>query len=343
MLLICLSLFISSDGFASSVNQQIDIEKIDPGSLSEKQYYQYEYELISGYSGSGGYFLNEPQIAWLRKAEKSFQSRGIKLKDEWNRHSVIAWSYFNNEIYDKALREFEAIKDQGGIELAEWKIDNKGIKNGVVKVKEYPGKLPFENSQEAKVADKRYLFVAYFKGPVCRYDKIKNVNAIIYSPDNEYDWCDKLSLVKNKLTIKLRDVGKVGDSFAFDNISNKIHQVSGKGANKEILRINSVYIAMNKPGDQFGRLFVTKDRMVWGNGPIVKYKVIKKTKDFCLVEFTSKKLPEFYSHKCRYGKFTINEPDEEVYAIGLEVVPAMDDFKKKYNDWFSYALVNDND
>lgn len=202
----------------------------DPASLSEEQFYQYEFAVIHGYSGSGGHFLEGPQIAWLRKAEAVFQARGIRLRDKWQRGYVIADSYLNNQRYDHAYEEFRAIHDQAGMELAEWFLYNKGIKNGVVSIREYSGRIPWEDSETARVVEEFQSFVAYFKGPVYRYDRRTKTHAIIYAPEDKYNWCDSLRFNGRQLVISLRDDAGV---FEFDN---KTHEI----AERKLLNVSDL-------------------------------------------------------------------------------------------------------
>lgn len=190
-----------------------------PDKISKEQFYQSEFAIISGFSGSGGYFLEEPEIEWLRKAENVLKAKGIKLKDEYNRRFVFANSYLNNEKYDKALEEFSEIKYQHGIELAEWFISNAGIKNGIVRIKEYPGRIPCKASENTRAEDRNYLFVSYFKDAIYRYDKKRNKHAIIYAPEDNYEWCDALAFDGKELVIKLRFDGGI---FIFNNSTSEI-------------------------------------------------------------------------------------------------------------------------
>ena len=200
---------------------------LNPSTLSEKQFYEYAESIIAGFSGSGGNFLGTNEINWILKGEDAFNKRGIKLKDREYRHSVIAWSYFSgaNEQYDKALEEFKSIKDQYGIELSEWVINNKRIKNGIVKIKEYEGIIPCDASENAKIENDRYRFVAYFKGPVYRYDKLKNLHALIFKPASQYDWYDELKLENEKLIIGSSDNA---DTFILNNITHKLARLDKK-------------------------------------------------------------------------------------------------------------------
>ena len=223
-------LILSSLGFSSKqqIPDKMDIDfdekimSLDLSILTPQQFYELEQSIIGLYSGSGGYFLGEQEIAWLRKAEKIFKSKGIKLKDEEYRNFVIADSYFNNDNKDKALEEFKNMDNQQGIELSEWVISNEGITKGKVKIKEYLGKIPCEATELAKTENDRNLFVSYFKGPVYRYDKVNNLHALVYAPDFKYDWCDHLNFKDGKLFIKLRDIGQPGAKFVFDNINHTI-------------------------------------------------------------------------------------------------------------------------
>ena len=192
----------------------------DPATLSPEQFYRYEFAVIAGYSGSGGHFLEGPQIDWLRRAEAAFQARGIKLKDKWQRGYVIADSYLNHQRYEHAYEEFKVIHNQAGMELAEWFINNKGLQDaGKVNIVEYDGEITCEASETARVENDRYLFVAYFKGPVYRYDKLIRKHMLIYAPRDKYDWCDYLSFNGRQLVIRLRDDA---GQFEFDNKTREI-------------------------------------------------------------------------------------------------------------------------
>lgn len=231
-LIFVFSLFIPSQIFPNQIdfvdkNDPNHLNKIlvtDPSTISKEQFYQCEFAIISGFSGSGGNYLDEPLIEWLRNAESVFKTKGIKLKDKYDRHFVFADSYLNHEQYEKALKEFRKNKDPSGIELAEWFINNKGIKNGVVKIIEYPGKIQYGASEIAKTENRQFLFMAYFKGPIYRYDKRKKVHAIIYAPNDKYDWCDALAFNGENLVIQLRDNA---GTFIFDNTKQEISQLVG--------------------------------------------------------------------------------------------------------------------
>jgi len=217
----------SSSHTEKNVLTVLDLDKIlvtDPTSVSEKEFYEYSPIIIHGFSGSGGHFLGEEAIQWIRKVEKSLKSKGIKLKDERDRNFAIADSYFNHDKYDKALEEFKNMNHQHGIELTEWFINNEGIENGVVNIKEYPGPIPCKAGETARIENNLYAFVAYFKGPIYRYNRVRNLHTIIYVPGWKYDWCDTLNFENGKLTIKLRDIAEVGDTFIFDNATQEIYK-----------------------------------------------------------------------------------------------------------------------
>ena len=196
----------------------------DPATLTEQQFYECEFAILAGYSGSGGNFLEEPHIAWLRKADADFKERGIQPEDKYDRGFAIADSYFNYGKYKKALQEFEAINNQAGVELAEWFINNRHLSHaGRVNVVEYDGDLSQASASEtARAENERYVFIAYFKGPVYRYDKLTKNHALIYAPKDKYDWCDKLEVEGNKVIIHLRDEA---GTYAFDNEKNEIHSI----------------------------------------------------------------------------------------------------------------------
>ena len=61
--------------------------------------------------------------------------------------------------------------------------------------------------------------MAYFKGSVYRYDRLKRTHAIIYAPEDKYDWCDSLQFNGRQLVISLRDEAGM---FEFDNKTHEI-------------------------------------------------------------------------------------------------------------------------
>ena len=195
----------------------------NPATLIPEQFYQYEFALLAGFSGSGGSFLEEPHIAWLRKAEVAFKARGVQVEDKYDRDFAIADSYFNSHQYEKALDEFRRLKVQSGIELAEWFINNRTLRNaGGVKLIEYDGEIPCDATELTRVENERYVFAAYFKGPIYRYDKLTKKHALIYAPRDKYDWCDKLAFNGKTLIIRLRDDAGM---YAFNNERNELHSV----------------------------------------------------------------------------------------------------------------------
>ncbi|MCP4649609.1 MAG: hypothetical protein GY853_05960 [PVC group bacterium] len=201
------------------------VMSLDISILTPQQFYELEGSIISLYSGSGGYFLDQDQSEWVERVVDSFKARGIKIEDPHQRSFVIAWSYFNNGEYQKAMQGFKKIKEQGGFELSEWRMKNKGVKNGKIKITEYLGKIPCESTELDEIENDRYLIASYFRGPVYRYDKVKDRHAIVYMPDNSYDWCEDLKFKDGKLFIKLRDTGEPGEKFIFDNTTHKISKL----------------------------------------------------------------------------------------------------------------------
>lgn len=230
--IVLLSLFLASCSTLPISSSQVElfnpdnadrILAVNPAALTAEQYYKCEFVLLAGYSGSGGCYLEEPHIAWLRKAEAAFKKKGIQLEDKYGRHGCIADSYFNYGKYRKALREFTSLNSQSGIELSEWFINNKGLRHsGEVKIVEYDGEIPSGASELARAENERYAFAAYFKGPVYRYDKLIKKHALIYAPKDKYDWCDKLEIEGSKVIIHLRDDA---GTYAYDNESGKIRSI----------------------------------------------------------------------------------------------------------------------
>ena len=142
-------------------------------------------------------------------------------KDHYHREIVFGDSYFNLKEYPKAIEEYNRAGELGSSEEAEWFLNNDGIKNGAVKVVEYPGKIPYTSSEVTRAEDKRYLFVSYLKGPVYRYDKANDEHAVIYAL-GRYDWVDSLKWDGKRLVMKCLDSGEPGDNFEFNNATNTL-------------------------------------------------------------------------------------------------------------------------
>ncbi|MBA7503862.1 hypothetical protein ES706_02483 [subsurface metagenome] len=195
-----------------------EILATDPDEISPDLFYECKDAIIAGYSGTGGFALGESEIQWLRKAEESFKKRNIKIKGHWDRHFIFGCSYLNWHKYEKALQEFKLINYQDGIERAEWFINNAGITSGYVKIHEYPGRISYTASENDRAGNKHYLFVAYFRGGIYRYDRQKDTHAIIYIPQDSYNWCEDLKFDGRYLTIKRRN----DPTFIFDNVDETI-------------------------------------------------------------------------------------------------------------------------
>lgn len=191
----------------------------DPKDITEAQFYECEHQVLAAQSGSGGYFLDEASIQWLKRAEEVFEARGVQLKGAFDRHFAIADSYFNDGQYEKALKEYQSFNFLPGIESAEWFIHNKGTTHGEITVKEYPGDIACRASETARAEDARYLFRAFFKDGVYRYDKAKHTHALIYSFENRYNWCERLAFDGKALTIGLIDDR---EEFIFNNKTQRI-------------------------------------------------------------------------------------------------------------------------
>ena len=295
---LCLVHLVFGEEIFIDKNDPEHIDKIlatDPSTLSEKQFYKCEFAMVSGYSGSGGHFIDEPLIEWLKMAEKAFEAKGIKLKDKHKRHFVFADSYFNGKQYEKALEEYRNMKDREGIELAEWFISNKEIKNGVVKIKEYLGKIPCTASEITRTKNKEYLFVAYFKGPVYRYDNKKRMHAIIFAPEDKYDWCDALAFDGRNLIIKLRDYA---GTFIFNNNTHEITQL-----------VSSYDVSLNQVAIFYGAYFYDLPEDSWVEG--LRYSTEKGK---LAVSVKYKKEDDSITHKTA----TINRDGTNIQEINAE-------------------------
>jgi hypothetical protein len=68
---------------------------LSPDTVLEADFYKAEYALIAGNSGSGGYFLDREEIAWIAKSVRSLKKRGIPVKDSLDRRTVFRNSFWH--------------------------------------------------------------------------------------------------------------------------------------------------------------------------------------------------------------------------------------------------------
>lgn len=200
--------------------------KTDPATLSPEKFYEYEHAIMTCFRNpnSGVFSLQEAQIKWLKKAEASFEGRGIKLEDRNNRGVVYGDSYFELNKYPEAITEYRRIGDNRGAEVIEWYSNNRDVEGNASKIVEYSGEIPCQGaSQTTSAEDKRYRFVSCsVKGPayanilVYRYDKTNNKHAVIFVPAGMYVRCDSLKWDGKILTITLRSWESRDEPFIFE-------------------------------------------------------------------------------------------------------------------------------
>lgn len=184
----------------------------DPTNISVEGFLATVEEIEQGYSGSGGYFLGEEEIEWILKAEASLWSRGMEVPGAAKRLRMIGDSYMymggmseadffgkfdpirRREHYRKALEFFTRTQDFCRAEEALWLLEHADLTPPYhVRGQEFPGAIPCTSSETARLETPRYTFIAFFKGPLYRYDKQRNAHAIIFKDPVDYNYTRTLA------------------------------------------------------------------------------------------------------------------------------------------------------
>lgn len=171
----------------------LQILLLDPTGLSAAQFYECERAILAEGLHSDGFFLGEEAIVWMKKALAAFEARGIPLREHAVPRGVIfADSYFHLKDYEKARAEYRESGNEADAEKMEWYLANEEVRDGPLRLQTHPGDVRFSGIETARAEDARYLFTAYFKGPVYRYDKVRQEHAVIWYPPDVSDWSDSL-------------------------------------------------------------------------------------------------------------------------------------------------------
>jgi len=171
----------------------LQILRLDPATLSAAQFYECERAILAEGLRPDGFFLGEDEVLWMKKALAAFEARGIPLREHAVPRGVIfADSYFHLKDYEKARAEYRESGNDAEAEKMEWYLANEEVRDGPLQLQTHPGDIRFSGIETARAEDERYLFTAYFKGPVYRYDKVRQEHAVIWYPADASDWSDSL-------------------------------------------------------------------------------------------------------------------------------------------------------
>ena len=95
--------------------------------------------------------------------------------------------------------------------------------NGKVKIHWYDGEAPNKGKETSKVSDGAMVYKAYFKDGVYATDTQNNKFYVVYIPENQYDWIEKLEIGDNELVMYTRQVDdQPGITYYFDITTQKL-------------------------------------------------------------------------------------------------------------------------
>ncbi len=87
-------------------------------------------------------------------------------------------------------------------EVAIWeRMNGKGLYQGAIKIRRFPGKLPFDRlgSLVCELSDGHMIWYSFFKDAVYAYDRNSNSHFVVYAPSNIYEYPNGMVAGKNYL------------------------------------------------------------------------------------------------------------------------------------------------
>jgi hypothetical protein len=95
------------------------------------------------------------------------------------------------------------------------------FKGGIVRINEFPGKIPKGGSINCEVEDAEFIWISFFKGGVFAYNKKRNVHFVVWVPDSPYDATGELTSGEQYLWL-----GEPGNGAQiFDKQEHTLHAV----------------------------------------------------------------------------------------------------------------------
>lgn len=91
------------------------------------------------------------------------------------------------------LKRSERDLDNPLFAAARWLRDNGEDPDGEVSIHYYEGMPASGNSVTTRLETAEFLWLGYFKGPLCCYEKASNRHFVAYAPDWKYDWANCLA------------------------------------------------------------------------------------------------------------------------------------------------------
>lgn len=169
--------------------QSDEIVLSDPAKLTTEEYRALEHKMLLGSGGSSGYHLGPDEIAWLKKGRR-LHPAAERDDDGTNLHNILGQSLEHMHRYREAMLEYREAGMMLAAEEMDWLVHNPGMQNGgVPKLNFVPGRLPMDQLGTAKVAEvEDRVFVAEFKGGLFLDDKARDRHAVIFVPEDQYDW-----------------------------------------------------------------------------------------------------------------------------------------------------------
>lgn len=139
-----------------------------------------------------------------------------------------------------------------------WFANNGPLKNGTIRLREYPGTVNCWTRVAAEVIDGDVIWKAYENGPVFGYDRTQNVRYIVYAPESMNRWAKALVADDRFLWI-----GTLGDGLIrYEKATRTLQQfLTIDGISPLPQQISSIEVK----GEQLllnGKLKVPKDPLV---------------------------------------------------------------------------------
>lgn len=200
----------------------------DPAKLSAKEFKIKEEQLLEGFSGSSGYFLEDEDIEWLKKG-REIHPVGAGETGREDLHKISAISLSNMLRYREAAAEYEKANLPVQAAQMDWLVRNPKLQDGgSPDLRFITGRLPMGQLGSTETAeDAGRLFVSEFKGAVFLSELAQDRYAVIFVPEDEYNWLRNIKFTGGKLTGILHNSER---QFAYDPSANLVTIQRGKMA-----------------------------------------------------------------------------------------------------------------
>lgn len=204
---------IDSDGFNEILFGEADFGN----SLGSKTIHLYSYEKNSLYTITEYYNFS---------ATRKVYSPNVRIIPDDKSYLLECFQNFasKNGFFEK--NDFDINNSKFSEQI--WHIENNLKKSKKIKIRFYDG-FPNQNASiGSSFENDSFKWTSYFKGSLFCYLKNENKHFVVFSPENHYNWVDKIKYVDGILCFKTRDTLSSFYCFINSDINGEIITVDKK-------------------------------------------------------------------------------------------------------------------